>query len=45
MDGLYYIGLPMKTLFIVGGTFIVSALLPSIVALILKCKKVLDKDE
>ncbi|MFZ5966232.1 MAG: hypothetical protein ACOYVK_03565 [Bacillota bacterium] len=45
IDDLMYMGLPMKTWFMVGGTFVISALLPSIVALILKHKKVLDKDE
>ncbi|SHJ71525.1 hypothetical protein [Paramaledivibacter caminithermalis] len=35
------LGLPFKTWVIVGGLFIISALGPSIVALILKYKKVI----
>lgn len=36
----FLLGLPFKTWFIVGGLFIISTLGPSIVALILKRKKV-----
>jgi len=34
------IGLPIKTMWIVGGLFIISALAPSILAILLKYKKV-----
>lgn len=35
----YIFGLPLKTLVIVGGLFVISTLAPSITALILKRKK------
>ncbi|WP_432663617.1 hypothetical protein R9X47_23930 [Wukongibacter baidiensis] len=37
----FLLGLPFRTWFIVGGLFIISTLAPSIVALILKYKKVI----
>ena len=42
MNDLSYLSLPLKTWLIVGGMFVLSALLPCIIALILKIKKVLD---
>ncbi|MBB6218592.1 prophage tail gpP-like protein [Anaerosolibacter carboniphilus] len=41
---LLFFGIPAETMLIVGGLFIISALSPTLVALILKHKKVF-KDE
>ncbi len=42
MDRINYLALPIKTWLIVGGMFIVSSILPLVIGLILKAKKVID---
>ncbi len=39
MENITFLGLPLKTLIIVGGLFLISALSPTIVAIILNLRK------